>query len=234
MGTDTEAVTLLVRQALSGIARIHGRFGLSAAVALLRGQDDPRLRGAGLDLTRTFGILADRDERWLTRLLRRCVTAGWADFAGGDRPVAVLTETGAAVMRGERAARLILPPEKNAVPRARGLSGTDHTRGARGGAAADSPELDAQAAARFEELRAHRLETAQAVGVPPYVVASDRSLRELAVLAPTRLSDLTLAHGIGEAKAEKYGPGLLAVLSRLAVGDVERGAEEGTQDGNGD
>ena len=48
--------------------------------------------------------------------------------------------------------------------------------------------------------------------MPPYVVASDRSLRELAVQAPTRKEDLTLAHGIGEAKAEKYGAGFLAVL----------------------
>ena len=49
-----EEVTLLVRKALSGVARIHGRFGLGAAVALLRGQDDERLRGTGLEATPTW------------------------------------------------------------------------------------------------------------------------------------------------------------------------------------
>ena len=78
--------------------------------------------------------------------------------------------------------------------------------------------MDEAAQARFEALRAHRLTTAQAEGVPPYVVASDRSLRELAVLSPERPEDLTLAHGIGEAKAAKYGAGLLAVLRDVNEG----------------
>jgi ATP-dependent DNA helicase RecQ len=230
---DDAEVTLLVRKALSGVARIHGRYGLSAAVALLRGQDDPRLRSAGLDGTKTWGILRERNEVWLTRLLRRCVTAGWVDFAGGDRPVAVLTETGGAVMRGERPARLLLPPEKGRPPRAARLAARDSPGFIVRRRAADTSDttsggpdsdrlnrsvrldeevLDADALLRFEALRAHRLETAQAEGVPPYVVASDRSLRELAQLCPEREEDLTLAHGIGEAKARKYGAGFLKIL----------------------
>jgi ATP-dependent DNA helicase RecQ len=55
--------------------------------------------------------------------------------------------------------------------------------------------------------------------VPPYVVASDRSLRELAQLfgePPARVEDLTLAHGIGETKAQRYGEGFLSVLRTVA------------------
>jgi ATP-dependent DNA helicase RecQ len=219
-GTDEE-VTLLLRKALSGVARIHGRFGLGAAVALLRGQDDPRLRGANLDTTTTFGILAEHGESWLTKVLRRCVTAGWVDFWGGDRPVAILTETGVAVMRGEREARLLLPPEKGrSLEVSRGSSDRSDRSFVirrRGRDSSDSAEieeliLDEAALRRFDALRAYRLTTAQAEGVPPYVVASDRSLRELALLQPKRQEDLTLAHGIGKAKAEKYGAGFLRVL----------------------
>jgi ATP-dependent DNA helicase RecQ len=230
-----EEVTLLVRKALSGVARIHGRFGLGAAVALLRGQDDPRLRGAGLEQTSTWGILEDRAEIWLTQVLKRCVTAGWVDFWGGDRPVAILTEAGMSVMRGERAARLLLPPEKSGLPRATGASGANRSRqfvvrrhgeptggnsGDSAGGGEDQP-LDHDALLRFEALRAFRLETAQQDGVPPYVIASDRSLRELAVLCPTRVEDLTLAHGIGAAKAEKYGADFLRVLKSGSGGDPE-------------
>jgi len=223
-----EEVTLLVRKALSGVARIHGRFGLGAAVALLRGQDDPRLRGSGLDQTTTWGILENRAENWLTKLLRRCVTAGWVDFWGGDRPVAILTETGAAVMRGERAVRLLLPPEKGVSPLAGGAAGGSagadrgpgfivRRKGQAGSPEAEELALDTAAQLRFEALRSFRLTTAQAEGVPPYVVASDRSLRELAVLCPERVEDLTLAHGIGEAKAEKYGEGILRTLKSVAA-----------------
>jgi len=216
---DDEETTLILRKVLSGVARIHGRYGLSAAVALLRGQDDPRLRSSGLDLTKTFGILPERSDVWLTRLLRRCVTAGWVDFAGGDRPVAVLTQTGSAVMRGEREARLLLPREKGNPPR------TSHPTGRpspgfvvrrRTDSEMNDAALDADELLRFEALRAHRLETAQIEGVPPYVIASDRSLREIARLRPTRVDDFTLAHGIGDTKAQKYGPGFLEVLRDVA------------------
>ena len=72
---------------------------------------------------------------------------------------------------------------------------------------------------RFEALRAHRLTVAQVEGVPPYVIASDRALRELATFfakPPERVEDLTLAHGIGDTKAQRYGEGFLAVLRDVA------------------
>ncbi|MBW2499310.1 MAG: ATP-dependent DNA helicase RecQ [Deltaproteobacteria bacterium] len=220
-------VALLVRKALSGVARVHGRFGLGAAVALLRGETDARLANEGLDRTSTFGVLSDHSERWLTRLLRRCVTAGWVDFEGGDRPVVVLTPSGISVMRGERSVRLLLPPGEPAATRGGGQTASRErsflvrrkgrnaqAAGGRGAAAPDE-SLDAEARTRFEALRAHRLEMAQTEGVPPYVVASDRSLRDLARLQPRSEHELTLAHGIGEAKARKYGAGFLEVLRRV-------------------
>ena len=147
-----EEVTLIVRKALSAVARIQGRYGLSAAEALLRGADDPRLRGAGLDRTPTFGILAERSELWLTKLLRRCVTAGWVDFEGGDRPVIVLTRTGVAVMKGEREARILLPPDENGVraddagrasAAGRGNAFVVRKRATAGGTATDGERRDA-------------------------------------------------------------------------------------------
>ncbi len=217
---SAEEVALIVRKALSAIARIHGRYGLTAAVALLRGVDDPRLRSTGLDQTRTFGILEDRSEIWLTKLLRRCVTAGWVDFDGGDRPVVVLTEAGTSVMRGERDVRLLLPPTKGEPPRV----GRTTKTGSGGSRAGDDIVLDEAAQARFEALRAHRLMVAQVEGVPPYVVASDRSLREIAQLFPTPPDDtmaLTHAHGIGDAKVARYGEGFVSVLRSVAGNDED-------------
>ena len=72
--------------------------------------------------------------------------------------------------------------------------------------------LDAEGRALFEALRRHRLGLARREGVPPYVIASDRTLREIAVLRPRNLRELELAYGIGPAKREKYGAGLLSVV----------------------
>ncbi|MGH0034793.1 MAG: RecQ family ATP-dependent DNA helicase [Myxococcota bacterium] len=214
-GRDPEAVALIVRKALSAVARIHGRFGLAAAAKLLRGADDPRLRRSHLDLTPTFGALAEHTDDWLQRLLRRCVVAGWVDFEGGDRPVAVLTEEGIAVMRGEHPVRLLLPPERLPAPAPRGSRA-----GARAAAADDV--LDPAAQEVFDALRRHRLEQARLEGVPPYVVASDRSLRDVARLRPRDLDELKLAHGIGDAKAQRYGEGLLRVVAEFAGDEARR------------
>ncbi|MBW2421106.1 MAG: ATP-dependent DNA helicase RecQ [Deltaproteobacteria bacterium] len=208
---DPEEVSLLVRKALSAVARVHGRFGLSAAVKLLRGAEDERLMRMGLHETRTFGILSEIGEEWLTRLLRRCVTAGWVDFEGADRPVVVLTEDGAQVMRGEAAARLLLPPKRRR--RSTAASPARRPRAAAAHASFDEDVLDGDAQQLFEALRKHRLAVARAEGVPPYVVASDRTLRDIALMRPGNVHDLQLAHGIGPAKAERFGPGLLAVVA---------------------
>jgi ATP-dependent DNA helicase RecQ len=218
-----ETVTLTVRKALSAVARVHGRFGLQAAAKLLRGAEDERLSAAGLQHTKTFGALSDRSEEWLTRLLRRCVTAGWVDFTGGDRPVVVLTDDGAEVMHGRRPARLLLPQERSAADRkAAGAGGpvsyaaeARAARGHRASVAADD-QLDERGRELFESLRRYRLEVSRREGVPPYVVASDRTLRDMAMLRPRNLDELLLVHGIGPAKADKYGEALLKVVSAEA------------------
>ena len=194
-----------MRKALSGVARIHGHFGLSAAVALLRGVADERLERRNLHQTSTFGVLSDFSEDWLTRLLRRCVTAGWVDFFGGDRPVVALTQEGIEVMREQRPVRLLLPALKESTRRG--------GRRTRSGPKAPGPaELEPGDAPLFEALRAHRMEVARMEGVPPYVVASDRALRDIARLRPMDFDALQLANGIGPAKAARYGDGLLAVV----------------------
>jgi ATP-dependent DNA helicase RecQ len=202
---DPAEVEVVVRKALSAVARVHGKFGLQAAAKLLCGTADPRLERARLHETRTFGVLADKPEAWVMKLLRRCITAGWVDFHGDERPIVFLTEEGKDAMMGKRPARLLLPSEETTPSR----RSTDRA-GGRGAAPVD---LDPEALAIFEALRRDRLELARAEGVPPYVVASDRTLRDVAVLRPRTLSELGLAHGIGPTKLERYGERFLAVVA---------------------
>jgi ATP-dependent DNA helicase RecQ len=204
---DPEAASLLVRKALSGVARVSGRFGAGAAVALLRGEPDPRLARRGLEQVSTFGVLREESAPWLMRLLQRLVTAGWVGFEGGERPVVVLTESGARVMRGEQPARIALPSR---AARVRGA------KPAAGRAAAAPAELDAEGSALFEALRGWRLETARAAGVPPYVVAHDRTLRDVAALRPRDREALLRCHGIGAERAQRFGAGMLAVVASRA------------------
>lgn len=209
---DPEEVSLIVRKALSAVARVHRRFGLQAAVKLLCGTKDPRLTRTGLDQTRTFGVLSDRDEEWITRLLRRCISAGWIDFHGSEHPVLVLTAQGNAVMQGLQVPRILLP--RDPAEQAAGPKTSGSTPRAKPTNTAPETELDDEGEVVFAALRAYRMERARTDGVPPYVVASDRTLREIALLRPASLDELSQAHGIGPTKLERYGEALLDVVAK--------------------
>lgn len=74
--------------------------------------------------------------------------------------------------------------------------------------------LDSAGEKVFEALRAWRLERARKDGLSPYIVAYDRSLRQVARERPSSLEELQGIQGFGPAKAIKYGPELLEVLAK--------------------
>ncbi|HEX5016346.1 MAG TPA: ATP-dependent DNA helicase UvrD2 [Actinomycetes bacterium] len=70
--------------------------------------------------------------------------------------------------------------------------------------------------ALFESLRQWRKQTADQASVPAFVVFTDATLLAIAVERPTDASQLLQIPGIGHAKAERYGPGVLQVLKTHA------------------
>jgi ATP-dependent DNA helicase RecQ len=76
--------------------------------------------------------------------------------------------------------------------------------------------MDEAAVTLFEALRRHRLAVARGEGIAPFIVASDRTLRDIAVLRPRDRDELLRAHGIGHNKLERYGDGFLEVVAAQA------------------
>nr|MBA2489152.1 ATP-dependent DNA helicase UvrD2 [Chloroflexota bacterium] len=81
--------------------------------------------------------------------------------------------------------------------------------GLAGSTAADGPVMAA--------LRTWRLERARADAVPPYVIAHDSTLAQIAERRPGSLSALARVPGIGPAKLDKYGLQILAVVAELSA-----------------
>ena len=200
--------TLVVRKALSAVARAQKRAGLVAVGEMLKGVDSERTRKFGFTGLSTFGLLSDRSPEWILALLRSLLAAGWIDLTVTDHPVPYLTRPGAEVMKGAAPARIMLPVEPST--RAKGRSSRSRSGPS---ASREAPTLDASAQPIFERLRAHRAEVAKKRGVPAYVVALDRTLVEMAQVRPRTSDQLLMLHGMGPARAEQYGAGFLRVLS---------------------
>ena len=124
----------------------------------------------------------------------------------------VVTEEGQDVIHERRPVRMLLPPVKTA--RVKGTPSRGKGSGRKNASVA--VDLDEKGRLVFEALRAWRVEMARKEKVPPYVIGSDRTLREIATMRPKNESDLTLAHGIGPAKVAKYGEAILGVLRSVS------------------
>lgn len=77
--------------------------------------------------------------------------------------------------------------------------------------------MDAEASALWERLRSYRRHLAQEQDVPPYVVFSDATLRELVTYRPRDPDELSRISGVGVVKLERYGAGFLAQLAAHAA-----------------
>ena len=75
-----------------------------------------------------------------------------------------------------------------------------------------SPEVFAV----FARLREKRKELAQQTAVPPFTVATDAQLAEMAKIKEPSLAKLGAIEGIGEARLKSYGEAFLSVLNENA------------------
>ena len=65
----------------------------------------------------------------------------------------------------------------------------------------------------FEKLRAKRSELASELGVPAYIIFSDKTLKHLADDMPTNKEEMLEVNGIGEKKFMQFGEEFLAVIN---------------------
>jgi ATP-dependent DNA helicase RecQ len=84
------------------------------------------------------------------------------------------------------------------------------TKKAARSAAAD--ELSGRDRELFEALRAWRSAKAKELGVPPYVIFHDKTLREIAMARPASVDTLKGVSGVGETKAARFGEAIIGVV----------------------
>jgi superfamily II DNA helicase RecQ len=151
-----------------------------------------------------WGALAHRSESKVRALVR-------ALEAGGLVARETLEHGGAALRLAEKGALALASGAPVVVP-GPGPRPSPGPRPAAPGPRPAAPGRPVDADPTFEALRAWRRATADAEGVPPFVVAHDTTLRAIAAARPTSLAELRAVKGMGPKRVEKYGKGLLRAL----------------------
>ena len=223
--------TVAAQKLLSTVVRL-GRlggpaFGAGQPIDILLGKKTPRVESYGHDSLSTFGIGGELTEGEWRGVVRQLLASGLLAVKG-DHGTLALTDLSGEVMRGERQVMFRRdPPKAPPPPRARrGPAGGGSGAGAAGGrpaaaggrptAAGGRPtaaELPPEAEPVFERLRAWRTSVAKELGMPPYVIFHDSTLRLIAASPPSTLDELRQINGVGDTKLDKYGQAILDVLA---------------------
>ncbi|MFD2116522.1 DNA helicase RecQ [Paenibacillus yanchengensis] len=181
--------TVEAKMALSCVGRMRGRFGVTMVAKVLRGSRERKVLDTKLDQLSTYGLLRHWAEKEVTDWLYWLIAEGYMRLSDGQYPTVTLTAESLPILEGKQdvyqrvSATTVKQTSKSTV-----------------------------ASPMFELLRHWRKQKAAAEQVPPFVIFTDVTLRELALSKPSSLEQLLLVKGIGHAKATKYGEELLAMF----------------------
>lgn len=187
-------ITIPAQKFLSCVKRTGECFDAAHVIDVLLGSTSEKVLSRGHDKLSTYGIgLEYTPQQWLA-LARQLEQMG---LLLREREHQTLSLTSKAVdalrKRSPIMGQAIHPEEKPQTAKKR----------------VPEPEYNH---ALYSLLRTKRKELADAEGVPPYVIFSDRTLLEMCIYYPQSKSSLLDINGVGKVKLEKYGEDFLQVI----------------------
>jgi ATP-dependent DNA helicase RecQ len=187
-------ITTASRMLLSTILRTEQNFGLHYVIDVLKGSKEQRVLQNGHDRLSVYGIGEEYSKsQWLT-IGDKLLELGAVVI--GEFKVYKLTEFGAEVIKG--AHTIDLKKERLTVQKAEAKKRVSY--------------FDDYDVEMYDKLRDLRTQIASAKGIPPYIVFSDKTLKDLSSKVPQSKEEMLAVHGIGEVKFERYGEAFLEIL----------------------
>lgn len=170
------------------------RYGIQAVIDAVHGSDSAKVRQFRLQENPYYGVLKDRTIVRLRQILNDLLVKEYLWLTPGDYPVLKLGEKGREFLQEKDSAQVFLklPKEqekaetKQKAQKKRSVEDVKY------------PEL-------FEILRQYRYQMAQKAHIPPYIIFSDKTLREMSTYLPVNREEMLAINGVGNSKYEKYG-----------------------------
>ncbi len=186
-------VTVEAQKILSCIYRLYQRrlrFGMTVVSGILTGADTEKIKQFRLDTLSTYGIMQGETQTRIRNIIRHLETKGY--IVTDDHAALSLTSRSAEVLRGNEKVIMRIREESKASSK---------------GSSADIDK------SLFARLKAVRLSLAKQMGVPPYIIFGDSTLRDMCSKLPETELELLSVSGIGKAKQERYGRYFLSEIA---------------------
>ncbi|MEA1954338.1 MAG: DNA helicase RecQ, partial [Campylobacterota bacterium] len=180
-------ITTASRMLLSCILRTEQSFGLHYVIDVLKGSKEQRVLGNGHNTLSVYGIGEEYSKnQWLT-IGDKLLELGAVEI--GEFKVYKLTNFGVEVIKNVHT--IELKKERLTVQKATTQKKVTY--------------FDDYDVEMYDKLRDLRTQIATTNNIPPYIVFSDKTLKELSNKQPQNKQKMLEVHGIGEVKFERYG-----------------------------
>ena len=200
---ETIDVTDIARAISRCVHDVNQHVGSGKIVKVLRGSKAQDLSYLNPESLPSFGMLDEVPEARIRDVLSQMATDGFLTIAEGRLPI---------VGFGPRAAETVAPEFHYDIKKikradARARRTPDVSTPAVGSYVPDDGDE-----ALFQKLRALRLAIARELGKPPYIVFSDKTLRDMVRVKPITDDQFLAVNGVGESKLKQYGERFMAAI----------------------
>ena len=201
---DVPDALTVAQKILSCVYRVGQSWGIGHVISVLRGEKTDKIRERSHDSLSTYALLKGCSRNEVRDWIWQLVGQGYLEQSNGEYPILRLTPSARNVLRGEAEVRLRQP-----------IAASKKKERSRRGGLIPVESWEGVDRSLFDALRTWRRAEADERNVPPYVIFSDRTLREVARVRPSTLVELRDVYGIGDSKLEAFGRALLDLLSSV-------------------
>ncbi len=184
---DKEDITVEAQKIISCVYRMNQRFGTNTVAKVLKGSKADGMDG--FTNLSTYGIMKELQISRIKEYINVLIADGYLRMEGNEYPVVKITVDSSKVLKDE---------EKVYIQKLKHKEQAEDT-------------------GLFEILRQLRRKIAEEEGVPPFVVFSDATLKQIAVQYPNTKERMLQISGVGQVKYDKYGERVITEVGNYVI-----------------
>ncbi|MBV7506279.1 DNA helicase RecQ [Bacillus sp. sid0103] len=178
-------VTKEAQMVMSCVIRMGQRFGKTITAQVLTGSKNKKVTEMGFDRLPTYGIMKDRSSKDVSDFIEFLISQELIAIEQGQFPTLFVSPKGKDILLGKQQVHRRETVQVKQVSK-------------------DDP--------LFEVLRDVRKQIAESEKVPPFVIFSDASLKDMCARLPKTTEEFLQVSGVGELKLKKYGLEFIQVI----------------------
>ena len=182
---DLQDITLEAQKIISCVYRARERYGKTIIIDVLKGSKNKKVLESKLDQISTYGLMASTDRDFINLIVNKLCADGYLRVTEEHYPVLKLASKSLNVLKNNEQVFMKVEKVKTSI-------NSDN-------------EL-------FNILKNLRKEISARVGLPPYIIFHDTTLKDIASKLPETKEALKKVKGCGEKKVELYGEEVIGVI----------------------